>query len=71
VKTIAKYTTGLKGLDDICNGLRLGDNVVWQVDSIEDYRLFLIPFAEKAIADGDRLVTFASPATTRSAAAPV
>ncbi len=56
MKTIAKYTTGLKGLDDICNGLRLGDNVVWQVDSIEDYRLFLIPFAEKAIADGNRLV---------------
>ncbi len=56
MKTIAKHTTGLKGLDEICNGLRLGDNVVWQVDSNEDYRLFLVPFAEKAIAEGHRLV---------------
>ncbi len=35
-------TTGLPGLDAILGGLRLGDNVVWRVDSIDDYRAFIV-----------------------------
>jgi hypothetical protein len=58
MKTIAKITTGLKSLDDVCNSLRLGDNVVWQVDSIADYRMFLVPFAEAAMSTGKRMVYF-------------
>ena len=37
-------------------GIRLGDNVVWQVDRLEDYRYFAEPFAEAAIAARRRLV---------------
>lgn len=44
-------TTGLTGLDDILDGLRTGDNVVWRVQQIEDYRRFVIPFVEAALAE--------------------
>jgi hypothetical protein len=49
-------STGLPGLDDLLNGLRLGDNVVWQIDDIEDYRHYVIPFVEKAEQEGRRVV---------------
>ena len=44
-------TTGFSGLDEILDGLRIGDNVVWKVDSIDDYRYFVAPYVEKAIAE--------------------
>ncbi|HVN67411.1 MAG TPA: PEP/pyruvate-binding domain-containing protein [Candidatus Sulfotelmatobacter sp.] len=49
-------STGLAGLDQILQGLRLGDNVVWQVDDLNDYRRFVAPYLEKAKADGRRIV---------------
>ena len=42
MKTSFPASTGLPGLDEVLNGLRLGDNVVWQVDEIEDYRHFVL-----------------------------
>ncbi|MBN2160801.1 MAG: phosphoenolpyruvate synthase [Spirochaetes bacterium] len=56
MKTLMKITTGLTSLDDVCDGLRLGDNVVWQVDSLYDYEQFVLPFAASAMKDGRRLV---------------
>ncbi|MBM4463509.1 MAG: phosphoenolpyruvate synthase [Chloroflexi bacterium] len=44
--------SGLSSLDDLLQGLRLGDNVVWQVDRLEDYPYFAEAFAEQAIKDG-------------------
>jgi hypothetical protein len=38
--------------------LRLGDNVVWQVQSIEDYLRVLNPYIARAKKDGRRLVYF-------------
>lgn len=49
-------TTGLHGLDRILNGLRLGDNVVWRVDEVDDYREFVKPFVQAALTDGKRVV---------------
>lgn len=49
-------TTGLKGLDEIVQNLRLGDNVVWQVDDLASYRHFVDPYVKQAIADGKNLV---------------
>jgi len=49
-------STGLDGLDQILCDLKKGDNVVWQVDSVEDYLQFVRPYVEKALADGKRLV---------------
>ena len=48
--------SGIKALDEVLQGIRLGDNVVWQVESLEDYRYFAEPFAEAAIAAHQRLV---------------
>jgi pyruvate, water dikinase len=44
--------SGLPPLDDLLRGLRLGDNVVWQVDRLEDYSYFTESFASQAIRDG-------------------
>ena len=49
-------TSGLAALDQVLQGLRLGDNVVWQVDRLEDYVHFAEPFARRAIRDGRRCV---------------
>ncbi len=49
-------TTGLTGLDTILNGLRIGDNVVWRVDDLDDYRAFVTPFLTSALAEGRRVV---------------
>ncbi|MBN1495447.1 MAG: phosphoenolpyruvate synthase [Spirochaetes bacterium] len=55
MKTLMKITTGLKSLDEVCDGLRLGDNVVWQVDSLYDYEQFVLAFAASALKDGRRI----------------
>ncbi|NQT29685.1 MAG: phosphoenolpyruvate synthase [Candidatus Saganbacteria bacterium] len=49
-------STGIKGLDTIVDDLRLGDNVVWQVDDIADYKHFVDPYIEKSLSDRRNLV---------------
>jgi len=49
-------SSGLPGLDSILEGLRIGDNVVWRVDSIDDYRAFVGPYAAAARQAGRRVV---------------
>ena len=49
-------STGLEGLDKILTGLQKGDNVVWQVDSVEHFHSFVDPYVERAIQDGRKLV---------------
>lgn len=50
-------STGLHGLDTVLDGLRIGDNVVWRVDAIADYRRFVEPFVAAAAAN-DRLIIY-------------
>ncbi|MCK4792177.1 MAG: phosphoenolpyruvate synthase, partial [Desulfobacteraceae bacterium] len=50
--------SGLSPLDDLLQGLRPGDNVVWQVDHLEDYPYFAKAFAEQSIRDGVDCVYF-------------
>ena len=49
-------STGLKGLDNILTGLRLGDNVVWQIDDIIEYKDFVEPFVEEAIRENKNVI---------------
>ena len=49
-------STGLKGLDEVITGLRAGDNVVWQIDDIEDYRELVLPFVKRAIAEKKEVI---------------
>jgi pyruvate, water dikinase len=51
-------STGLPGLDQVFTGLRAGDNVVWQVDSLDDYAALVAPFCSWARRHGRRLVYF-------------
>ncbi|MCE9615776.1 MAG: PEP/pyruvate-binding domain-containing protein [Lentisphaerae bacterium] len=51
-------TTGLPGLDRVMRELQPGDNVVWQVQEIEDYRALVIPYANAARAAGAHLIYF-------------
>ncbi|WP_373509647.1 PEP/pyruvate-binding domain-containing protein [Thiocapsa sp.] len=50
-------STGLAGLDRVLDGLRIGDNVVWRIDDIEDYRGFVDPFVAQAVA-GERSIIY-------------
>ena len=52
------FTTGLPGLDRTLLGLRPGDNVVLQVNSLQDYRPLVDPYVGAAIAEGKPLVYF-------------
>ncbi len=54
----AHPSTGLPALDRILEGLIAGDNVVWQVGSIEDYVPFVRPFCEEALRAGRKLIYF-------------
>ena len=51
-----RVSTGNHGLDGIVDGLRLGDNVVWRVDSMADFTSVVRPFVDQAVADGRRVV---------------
>ncbi len=49
--TFERVKSGLPGLDHIVDSIRMGDNVVWQLDNLEDYGFFLRPFVGQAVAD--------------------
>ncbi len=51
-------STGLPGLDRVFKGLIPGDNLVWQVDSIEDFAPFAGPCCEHALSKGQRVIYF-------------
>ncbi len=52
------FSTGLPALDEVLTGLRAGDNVVWQVESVADYVPFVHPFCEEAARRRQPLVYF-------------
>ncbi len=52
-----KIYSGFPQMDEILDYIRLGDNVVWQVSNVEEFRMFAEPFARQAVADG-RDVTY-------------
>ncbi|MBN1796395.1 MAG: PEP/pyruvate-binding domain-containing protein [Sedimentisphaerales bacterium] len=48
--------TGIEGLDAVLSGLRKGDNIVWQVDNIADYKHYVTPYINQAINEGRNIV---------------
>lgn len=56
--TDSAWTSGLPSLDRLLDEIRPGDNIVWQVAEIEDYRALVQPFAQAAIQAGRPLVYF-------------
>lgn len=51
-------TTGLPGLDRVLKGILPGDNIVWHVDTIEEYQAFVTPYVDAAIEAGRKRVYF-------------
>lgn len=51
-----RVSTGIKGLDGAIDMLRLGDNVVWQVDAVPDYKRIIEPYVQRAREDGRSIV---------------
>jgi hypothetical protein len=49
-------STGWESFDAVIDHLRKGDNVVWQVDSIDDYKRLAVLFSNAAISRNDRVV---------------
>ena len=55
MKVAQRATTGIPSIDTLIEGLRTGDNVVWQVDGIDDYVCFTEPFIGQVIGAGQTL----------------
>ena len=53
-----KVPSGYPGLDEVLDNVRMGDNVVWQVMDLSEFRLFAQPFARRAIEDGRHVLYF-------------
>ncbi len=51
-------TTGLPELDAVLCGVQRGDNIVWQIESLEDYLALVRPYAKAARTSGRRLIYF-------------
>ncbi|MFC1485935.1 PEP/pyruvate-binding domain-containing protein, partial [Candidatus Latescibacterota bacterium] len=56
--SVPDLSTGITALDEILQMLIPGDNLVWQINSVDDYRPFVRAFAEKAVSQGKRLIYF-------------
>lgn len=51
-------STGIPGLDRVFQGVHPGDNIVFQVESIDEYVPFVQPFCIEAIREGRDLIYF-------------
>jgi hypothetical protein len=52
------YSTGLPYLDAVLQGLLPGDNLVWEIDTIDHYRYFIQPLLKQAQNQKKRLIYF-------------
>ena len=53
-----QHSTGLPTLDKILQGIRQGDNIVWQINTIDDYLSFVKPFCAFAKSAKKKLIYF-------------
>ena len=53
-----KLSTGVSGFDRLFKGLIPGDNIVYQVDSVDDYAPFVRRYCQFVLEQGSRLIYF-------------
>lgn len=53
-----RVPSGLTGLDNAIDHFRYGDNIVWEIGEVENYKFFTCPFIEKSLEDGNNVVYF-------------
>lgn len=51
-----RVCSGIPQMDQGFDNIRLGDNVVWRVDNLEEFKLFVKPYVKQAIADKRNLI---------------
>ena len=51
-----KISSGIPEMDKELDYIRLGDNVVWQVDSIEEFKEFAVSLATQSLHDHRKLI---------------
>ena len=51
-----RICSGYAGLDEVLDSIRLGDNVVWQVSAVEEFRMFAESFVRQAVRDGRNVI---------------
>ncbi|MDO4174581.1 MAG: PEP/pyruvate-binding domain-containing protein [Eubacteriales bacterium] len=51
-----RILSGIPGLDRALDNIRLGDNVVWRVSTVDDFRFYVRPYIRQAIADNRNII---------------
>ena len=51
-----RVLSGIPEMDEALDNIRLGDNVVWRVSSLEEFHLFADPYLEQAIKDKRNII---------------
>ncbi len=53
-----RVLSGIPEMDKAFDNIRLGDNVVWRVSDLEQFKLFMVPYVEQAIKDKRNIIYF-------------
>ena len=53
-----RVMSGIPEMDTAFDNIRLGDNVVWRVSDLEQFKLFMVPYVEQAIKDKRNIIYF-------------
>ncbi len=53
-----RVLSGIPALDRAVDNIRMGDNVVWRVSDLDEFRRFADPFVEQAKKDGRNIIYF-------------
>ena len=53
-----RVKSGIPEMDTALNNIRLGDNVVWRVSELSEFKLFMKPYIRQAIEDNRNIVYF-------------
>ena len=53
-----RVRSGIPEMDTAIDNIRLGDNVVWRVSDLEQFKLFMEPYVEQAIKDKRNIIYF-------------
>ena len=53
-----RVLSGIPEMDTAFDNIRLGDNVVWRVSDLEQFKLFMVPYVEQAVKDKRNIIYF-------------
>ena len=53
-----RVKSGIPEMDEALDNIRLGDNVVWRVSDLSQFKLFMEPYVEQAIRDNRNIIYF-------------